>query len=44
MRRLVSWNVALCGDLNTCEYEHGLRERGLSDHAALIADLVVPGS
>jgi exonuclease III len=24
-----------------CEYEHGWREQGLSDHAALIADLVV---
>jgi endonuclease/exonuclease/phosphatase family metal-dependent hydrolase len=28
--------------VRSCEYEHGWRERGLSDHAALIADLVVP--
>jgi exonuclease III len=30
--------------VRSCEYEHGWRERGLSDHAALIADLVVPDS
>jgi endonuclease/exonuclease/phosphatase family metal-dependent hydrolase len=27
--------------VSSCEYEHGWRERGLSDHAALIADLGV---